>query len=633
MRKPFRFCSGFCLFLIFVLYPPAVLRAQENSREEIPTLDPVVVTATRTEVPLSQAASSVTIIDRKTIEEKHLITVSEALREVPGLGIVQTGGPGGTTSAFLRGGNTSHTLVLIDGVEMTEVTTGAFDLVDLTTENIERIEVVRGPQSTLYGSNAIGGVIQIITKKGSGPPTPSVSFEAGSFRTSRETIGLRGGTERFDYSFSAARFDTAGFSRANAKNGNTERDGYENSSFSTRFGFNFMEKSRLEWTARYILARTELDGFGLCDPVNFVFCPVDDPNFVQYSRTLVSALTLTTPITDRWNQQLKLSFNGNTLRGRDPDSSFNNYNIENSGKRLDWRHDLTIAPFDLLTIGYEYKSQRGEVEDGFDERLINQAFFAFNQFRPTPFILNLGLRYDDDNRFGDATTYKAETAYLFEETGTKIRTAYGTGFRGPTLNDLFFPGFSNPDLKPEKSRGWEAGVDQEFGEGRFLLGATYFQNRVKDLILFVSDPVTFNSRPENVARAKVQGTEVELSARPIHSLILRAAYTLMHAEDEETGTELPRRPRKSASGTISVLPINPLRIDGTLRYVGKRFNDSGNENPLGEYTLIDLATIYDMTSKTQLFARIENLFNRQYEEVAGYGTAHFSVFGGVRMTF
>ncbi|HZR45312.1 MAG TPA: TonB-dependent receptor, partial [Candidatus Manganitrophaceae bacterium] len=591
-----------------------------------------MVTATKTEVPLAQAASSVTIIDRKTIEEKHLITVGDALREAPGLDLVQTGGPGGTTSAFLRGGNSTHTLVLIDGVEMTDATTGAFDLADLTTENIDRIEIVRGPQSTLYGSNAIGGVIQIITKKGSGPPTPSISFEAGSFKTFRETVGFSGGTRRFDYSLSAARVDTDGFSRADAKNGNTERDGYGNSSFSARLGFNFTEKSRLEWTARYLLARTELDGFGPChpaDPTDFSFCPVDDPNFVQYSRTFVNALNLTTPVTDRWNQNLRLSFKSDELRGRDPDTVFNNYNIDNSGERLDWRHDLTIAPSDLLTLGYEYQTQKGKVDEGFDERLINHAFFAFNQFRPMPFILNLGIRHDDNNRFGNETTYKTEIAYLFE-TGAKIRGAYGTGFRGPTFNDLFFPGASNPNLRPEKSRSWEAGIDQEFETGNSRLSATYFQNRVKDLILFVSDPVTFEGRPENVARAKTQGTEVELSTRPFQALILRASCTLMHAEDEESGTELPRRPRKKAAGTVTLLPMDGLRLDLDFRYVGRRFNDPGNESPMPAYTVANLAATYDLTKKTQLFARVENLFDRQYEEVSGYGTAGFSAFGGVK---
>lgn len=613
------------LFFLFIAVATLPAGGWSATSEEIPTLDPVVVTATKSEVPLAQAASAVTIIDRRTIEEKHLITVTEALREVPGLSIAQTGGPGGTTSVFLRGGNASHTLVLIDGVEMTPATAGAFDFGDLTTENIERIEVVRGPQSTLYGSNAIGGVIQIITKKGRGPATPSVSFEAGSFRTFRETVALSGGTQPFDYSLSASRLDTAGFSKASEKAGNTEKDGHESNSFSTRLGLNFMEKSRLEWTARYLQARTDLDG---CDPVTFV-CPVDILNFVQHSRTGVSALALSTPVMEGWNQQLRLSLNSDTLRGRDPAPfSFNNYDIENSGKRIDWRHDLTVSRFEILTLGLEYESQRGKVEGGFDERLINNALFAFHQYRQAPFILNLGIRYDNSHRFGDETTYKAETAYLFEESGSKLRAAYGTGFRGPTLNDLFFPGFSNPDLKPEKSKNWEIGLDKEFGEGA-RLAATYFQNRVKELIQFSFD----TNRPENVSRAKVYGTEVEFSTRPSQAVMLRAAYTVMHTEDEETGSELPRRPRKSASGTVTLLPSDALKVVLDLRYVGKRFNNGGNTVPMEDYTVTNLATTYRITAGTELFARVENLFNRDYEEVAGYQTAGFSAYGGVTVTF
>lgn len=630
--RPFRWRVAFCLFSVLIAAGTGVSRAEETSPEEIPTFEPVVVTATRTEVPLTQAASSVTVIDAETIEEKQVETVLEALREVPGVEIVQTGGAGGTTSAFLRGGSSSHTLVLIDGVEANSPTTGAFDFADLTTENIERIEIVRGPQSTLYGSNAIGGVIHIITKKGRGPASGSISLEAGSFRTFRERIELGGSMERFDYSFSASRLDTEGFSRANEEAGNTEKDGYENTTFSSRLGFNFTEKSRLEWTARYTLAETELDAFGLCDPVTFFFCPVDDPNFVQDDRTLVSALSLATPITSRWNQQLKFSISLEELRGSDPDSSFNNFELDTQGKRFDWRHDLNLGRIDLLTVGYEYESQKGESRN-FDERLVNNAIYALNQFGPAPFILNVGVRYDDNKRFGEETTYKAEGAYRFEATGSKIRAAYGTGFRGPTLNDLFFPGFGNPDLKPEKSRGVEAGVDQEFGEGMFRLGATYFQNRVEDLILFVFDPVTFAGRPENVERARVRGAELELWTRPLEAMTFRAAYTLTDTKNEETGAELPRRPRHRASGTVSLLPADALRVDLDLRYVGKRFDDAANTIQLERYTLVNLAGSYDLNEKTQLFARVENLFNREYEEVAGYETADFSAFGGVKVTF
>jgi len=283
--------------------------AQSLISEMSVVVDDVVVTATRTEVPLKKAASSVTVIDEKRIQEKHLSTVLEVLREVPGLDIVQTGGLGGTTSAFLRGTNSNHTLVLLDGVQINSATTGAFDFADLTTENIDRIEIVRGPQSTLYGSDAIGGVIQIFTKKGKGPSRSSVSIEAGSFLTFRETIRMSGSSDLMDYSFSAERLDSQGFSKANENMGNTEKDGYENTALSSRIGLGLFKKAYLQLTSRYTVSKTDLD---TCDPVTF-FCPVDDPNFVQHNRNLVSALSLTAPFDSLWEQHFSFSFEWNEL--------------------------------------------------------------------------------------------------------------------------------------------------------------------------------------------------------------------------------------------------------------------------------------------------------------------------------
>ncbi|MBI3805441.1 MAG: TonB-dependent receptor [Nitrospirae bacterium] len=617
-----------CSFLVLITVGTRV-GAEETSPEEIPTFPPVVVTATLTEVPLRESAASVTIIDQKTIEEKHLITVADALREVPGLDVVAQGGLGATTSVFTRGTNSAHTLVLIDGVPVNNPTSGAFDFSDLTVDNIERIEVIRGPQSTLYGSDAIGGVIQIFTKKGQGPPTTSLSVEAGAYHTFRENAGVSGSTERFDYSLSAGRIDSRGFSRADRRAGNAEDDGYENTTLSTRLGFDLTEKTRIEWTARYTHSESDLDG---CDPVTFV-CPVDIPNFVQKDRLWVTALGLTTTLVDGWKQHLKMGYDTDQLRLSDPDPAdvFNNAKFDTSRKWLDWRHDLAVSRQDLVTVGYEYQSQQGKSEGSFDEATVNNAFYAFNQFRPLPFILNLGLRYDHNNRYGDATTYKIETAYLIDATQSKVRAAYGTGFHGPTINDLFFPNFSNPNLDPERSRSVEVGFEQSLSNERVHLNVTYFQNRIRDLIVFVFDPTTFIGAPENVARAKINGWEFEVSAKPIERVLLSANYTLMNTEDEETGAELVRRPRHKASGSLTVRPIDPLRLVLQVLYVGKRF-DVG-QIPMSDYTVANLAGTYTLNKNVALFARLENLSNRQYQEVTGYGTAGRSGYGGVKVTF
>ncbi|WDT76957.1 MAG: TonB-dependent receptor [Candidatus Manganitrophus sp.] len=612
---PFQWRIAFCSFLVLIAVSTKVSGAEETSPEEIPTFPPVFVTATQTEVPLKETAASVTLIDEKTIEEKHLTTVEEALREVPGLAVVQSGGLGGTTSVFIRGTNPDHTLVLIDGVQVNSPFSGFFDFANLTVDNIERIEVIRGPQSTLYGSDAVGGVIQIFTKKGQGPPTGSLSFEAGAYRTFRETAGVSGSTERFDYSLSAGRIDSQGFSRAA---GGREDDGYENTTLSSRLGFDLTSQTRLEWTGRYTDSESDLDS-----------PPTDIPNFVQAEQNGATSLTLLTTFSEGWRQELKASFNFEELEGSDPaPGSFNNYEFDAQGRRVDWRQHIDLGRTSLLTLGYEYEFQRGESRGGIDdETLTNHAIYAFNQFRLSPIILNLGVRYDDNDRFGNETTYKIESAYLVETTATKVRAAYGTGFHGPTLVDLFFPNFSNPDLKPEESESFEAGVEQSLWNERVQVGATYFQNRIEQLIVF--DFVQFI--PINLARAKMNGWEFEISAKPTERVGLLANYTLLNTEDEATGEELLRRPRHKASGSLSVRPIDPLLLVLQIRYVGERFDFGGSE--LDDYTVVNLSGTYAVHRNVSLFARVENLFDREYEEVIGYATAGFSGYGGVKVTF
>lgn len=596
--------------------------AQETPPEV--EVEEVVVTATKTEVPLKEVTSSVTVITEEEIQAKNAKTVLEVLRDVPGLDVVQTGGPGGTTSVFMRGSNSSHTLVLIDGVQVNSPTTGAFDFADMTVDNVERIEIVRGAQSTLYGSEAIGGVINIITKRGKGAPAFSLSAEAGAFRSFRESIGLRGTTPLLDYSLSVARFDTDGFSKASERNGNTEDDGYENTTLSSRLGMNLGAVGQLDLTARYTNAKVDLDGCG------FPVCPIDDPNFVQDSQSLVISTRYSRPLTGWWNQQLQIGFDLEELKGSDPDTVFSNYEIDTQSRRTEWQHHFSISEADLLTLGYEYEVQAGRGEGTFDESISNSALYIQNQHHVSEaFSQVVGVRADYNSRFGDKITYKAEAAYNPSGTGTRFRAAYGTGFRGPTLNDLFFPGFGNPDLEPETSESVEGGIEQALFSNKVSLRGTYFHTSFENLIVF--DSVT--SLPQNIGRARAKGAELELRVSPAKAITLRTNYTYTSARNEENDQELPRRPRQKAGAGLSITPIPSLKTQLDLLYVGKRFNDSANTQPVDAYTLIHLAGSFDLTKTVQIFARVENLFDREYEEVLGYGTAGRSAYGGVKMTF
>ncbi len=615
------------LFSIFCITERPVASFAAERPEEPPTLEPVVVTATRTEIPLKEAAASVTIVDAKKIEERRVTTVAEALRQTPGLTVVESGGPGGTTTVFLRGTNSNHALVLIDGVPVNSPATGAFDFANLTVDNIERIEVIHGPQSTLYGSDAIGGVIQIFTKKGKGPATPTLSFEGGSYRSFRETFGLSGSASRFDYSLSISRFDTKGFSRADARNGNSERDGYKNTTLSSRIGVHLTPHARLEWTARYTDAKSDIDG---CVPV----CPTDDPNFIQKDRSLTTSLAFLSEA-GSWNQQLRYSFTNEKMKGLDPDPAdlFNNFGFDTRGHRVDWRHRFDTGTPIRMTAGgeFEWQDRKGKGEgDDFNKHIHNVAPYLLGELRLLPFLFNLGGRIDDNSRFGSHSTGKAEAAYLFESTGTKLRGSYGTGFRGPTLNDLFFPNFGNPDLQPEKSKGAEIGLEQPLRNGNGGFRVTYFQNRIDNLIV---NPVTFPGKPENVERATTKGWEIGATA-PIGSRgQFSATYTLTDTENETTGKELARRPRHQASAALTLSPTDRLRGVVEVRYAGNRFDDTANTVRVDDYTVTRLAGSYLLTGGAELFARIENLFNRKYQETAGYGTLGRSVYGGLKLTF
>ncbi len=626
MDTRFRFKFGLLLFSFgATLINSGVSKAETPADLEPLMLPPVIVTATKIEIPRHENAASATVIDAKTIEEKQLRTVVDALRSVPGLDIVQTGGPGGTASAQIRGGNSAHTLVLIDGVQVNSPTLGQYNFANLTTDNIERIEVIRGPQSTLYGADAVGGVIQIFTKTGKGPLSGSFLVEGGSFDSYRKSLNLMGASEQIDYSFSASRFDTDGFSKAEA---GSERDGYENTSLSSRIGLHLTETALLDWSMRFSDAKADLDE-------SF---PIGDNVAVQENVAFSSALSFSSQLLDTWKQKLQFSYQQEDSSGKDVAdlTNFNNFKIETQGQQFDWQHDLSFGQYNQLSVGYEYEELEGKNKStpGFDKTLRNNAGYVLNQLRLAPVIFNAGLRYDDSSQFGDKTTYKAELAYLHDATNSKIRSAYGTGFRAPTLNDLYFPNFGNPNLKPEESQSFEFGLEQKLMGDAVHFTATYFHTHVDELIIFViTDFVNFTGQPENVQKAKIEGWELGTTWTISKKVSLALDYTRTDTQNKSTGAKLSRRPKHKASGTLTLKPIEALSVSLDFRYVGKRFNDTANNIRMNDYTVVNLASAYDITKTVQVFGRIENLLNRDYQEVNGFATAGFSAYGGFQVSF
>jgi len=590
-------------------------------------MDEVVVTATRTEALRSQLPASVTVISRKEIEEGQAATLSELLRDVPGLDVVQQGGAGKMTSVFIRGAKSEHTLVLIDGVRVNSPTSGGFDFADLVVDNIERIEIIRSPLSTLYGSDAMGGVIQIFTKRGK-VSSASASLEGGSYGTMRETVSTEVKREIYDMSLSASRLDTEGFSVFKA---GSERDGYQNTSISTRLG-KTTDSGRIDLTSHLVQGVTELDGCKF--DASFTPYDCDNPAYEQERRLALVGFKFQSQPSPAWGQLFSTSLATERLVNRDPDLNGINSRIDTDIRTIDWQHTIHTNDGNQLTFGYEWQHKEGVNQGNFSKDLSNHAVYLQEQKGlGTPVQVLAGIRWDESTAYDSAVTYRLGISYLQEE-NVKWHAQYGTGFRGPTLNDLFWPGAGNPDLKPEKSNGWEVGVEQGLSESTSL-SLNYYENVFKDLIQWApidpSDPFSL-WMPQNVGRADSSGWEGEVRWNLAAFLQLTGNYVYDDTEDKENGGYLIRRPLNKYGAEMKIgSPDRNLGIH--FLHVGRRFDSQGNQNPLSAYNRIDLTGSYRLTGHVETFGRIENLLDKEYEEARGYNTPGFSTYAGLRMSF
>jgi vitamin B12 transporter len=603
------------LLVICHLSPVTSLFAEEKTLEEI------VVTATKIEEPVGETTSDVRVIKEEDIKKTAVDFITDALRKVPELNLLQNGGVGKVATVLLRGGNSSQTLVMVDGVKVNSPTTGTFDFSGISVDDIERVEIVKGPQSTFYGSEAMAGVINIITKKGKGKPKIDASFESGSFGTYKPSITVSGGDEKLDYRLTGSYFYTNGISAA--KTG-TERDGYKNASISGKFGIRPSEKIDLEFTGKYYYDRNDLDAFGQ-----------DDPNYIQYGNHHLISGRGRVFVTDNWEQVLLLSNVRDSLKYRDPDTSWNNSEFITALDTADWQHNFYLFSIYTLTAGIEYRKEKGEDVGSSDRSIWNNAFYLNNKLKlfNETLVLNAGLRYDDHETFGSETTYRIGALYDISPIAIRIKCSYGTGFRAPTLNELYYKdpwgSKGNPDLRPEKSQSWEIGLEKEIIKERVSISVIYFNQDYKDLIQWKEiAPWIYSS--QNVARAEIRGIETNAKIRLKDYINIRAGYTYLDTEDKSTGQELPLRPKNKVNLSAEI-SIGKASLVTNYTFVGERF-DSNLEKELSSYSLVNLSGNYNATKNIMLFGRIDNLFDEDYEEAGSYGTPGFSFFAGVKVT-
>lgn len=611
----------FLFFLAFFLADFSL--AAEPKPDE--TLAPVVVTATRVETPQQEVTTSISVITAEDIRRQQAETVLEVLRSVPGLDVVQSGSRGTVTSVFIRGANSNQSLVLIDGVEANLTTTGGFNFANLTTENIERIEILRGAGGTLYGSQAIGGVIHIITKAGKGKPELSFSSEGGNERTHRQALGLHGGTERLGYSLSASRLETAGFHRAN--------DDYRNLATSGRLDFRATEGTLLRGIFHF--RQTDL---GIFNNNNFV-AGAGDPNARENVTDYIFKLDWEQKLLSNWDFRLSGSeFKEHDKFSDDPDTVDTKRKRQRTRPKIvtgDIQTNYRWQEWSTTTFGVEYK-KRAITSDTIRKDLRNLGYYLQEQLRFLNDRLFLvgGVRLDDHQEFGTKWSPSASAAYLIPQTGTKFKVGYAKGFRAPSMNELFGAFGGNPNLKPEISWELNGGVEQKFF-GRLLTGITYFHREVEDLIVFPAP----NFQARNVDRVRLDGIELFGDLNLAHGFSLRTNYTFL--ENDTSSGRLVRRPRNKGNITLN---YQQERFQANLNanIVGKRDDFhvvTGDDIRDAGYVKVDLASSYALPWKApgvkglSLFGKIENLFNKKYEEADGFLARPLNFLIGIRGVF
>jgi len=577
------------------------------------------------EQPLETISSSVTVITQEEIERQKAQTVVEVLRSVPGLHLSKFGGPGRQVNVFLRGGNANQTLVLIDGVQVNSPTSGDFNFTNLTTENIERIEILRGPQSTLYGSDAMAGVINIITQKGAPKPKLDSWFEFGTLRTFYEGQNFSGSWKNMSLTSSWSRLDTEGLG---------ENDAWEDTSVTNKFNVDFTEDLSAEFFYRYTNALVGIDDGAF----------VQDPNRHSKSRQNTTGTTLTHRPFEWWEHKLKGSFFHDMLfsfdprnpgaTGADPESRFK---LDTDVYTLDWQHDFSLGEHDTFTLGYEFEHARSNNKT-FDKIIRNHGWYLQNLLELWERVyFTAGIRFEDNSAFGFDVNPKVGFAYLHKETSTKLKANFGTAFRTPTLNQLFFPNFGDPTLQPEESIGFDLGLEQSIFSEKVSLGATYFYNYYTELIESRPRPELANrSLATNAGKSRMSGVELEGVLRPFPDMEFKIFYTFLEAETIARREPLIRRPKHSGGLNFDWRLSDRLTWNVNLTLFDERYDSSfARGRPTREivpnFSKLDTTLTFDVTPYLAVYLRIENLADDDDDENIGFDSPGTQFFGGVKL--
>ena len=571
--------------------------------------DAVIVTASRTAQTTNETLASVTVITREELENSQASDLMQVLQSIAGISIARTGGPGSSISVYMRGTENNHTLVLIDGVRASSATTGSFAWAHLSPNDIDRIEIVRGPRAAHYGSDAIGGVIQIFTRQNT---RTHLRTQFGSYNTRMYEFASGGKSQRIAWSINATSRATDGFSATNTKSSsyNADDDPYRNNTVTGRITLQASDATKVT------LSHWQSDSNNQYD------------QGISASKNASSNIRLNTRTTSNWEQQFSL---GRATDEIDNTSSFPSF-IRTQRESVGWKSDLALGESVLLTGGLSTVTEdtlninTGTGSVVFADKTRNQAAYLSGQFYPGDHDIQISARVDDHSSFGSHTTGQLAWGYQINKQ-SRIYSSYGTAFKAPTANELFHPGFSgfyagNPNLKPEESRSFEIGMKNRFA--RQNLDVSIYNTDIKNLISYSGT----NSQAINIDKSNIKGIEIT-HLYHADNWSLKSQYTHQKAINKDTRKDLLRRPRDKASVVFS----QKFNNDGTfnVEWIYSSLSEDVSNKQNGSYQLVNLSEQHKLADNMWFEGRIDNLLDAEYETAFGYNQPGISIYLGLKL--
>jgi vitamin B12 transporter len=573
-------------------------------------LDSMVVTASRTAMSADRLLASVSVVTRQDIERYNYQSLAEAISSLPGVDIANNGGLGKLTSLFIRGTESNHTQILLNGVKLATSEFGAPQLEHIPLEHIERIELVRGPQSSLYGSESIGGTIQIFTKQGGSKKlTPALSVSYGTHSTQAANFSVSGGNEKTWFNLGAGYKQSDGFNSCDGRSGTLfigcfvtepDNDAYRNQNLSIHVGHRFTEQTNIELFSLYSEGENEFDGSAFFG---------NQTDFLQHTY----GIRLNTAITDNWSITSSLS-QGKVESENNKDGVDINF-ADNQKNYFSLQNDIQLNSDMLLTLGFDYENDKLDTTGTYDEdERDNKAYFSqlLGKFGNSDY--RLALRVDDNEQFGNHTTGNLALGHQISNS-LRVYGSYGTAYTAPSFVDLYSPFGANQNLSPEESRSYEIGLSGQHFDMDWSLAIyrTQINNFISLDSLFI---------PQNISEARIRGIELT-AATQIAGIELDGQLTLAEPEnrssDNNAGNVLARRAEHSFN-LNAYKSFGSFDLATKLYTVGRRFDDAANTRRLAPYTTVDLVGSYQIVKDLRLQLKVTNLFNQEYEAVSGYNT-------------